>query len=97
MKWSVSMDYLPACDSLFSSSRQKVRPNPLDSSGGNTVGLRFLARHLVTLNFPKRMMYLKRTSVGPLIDESRSTNAAPSIGRDEELKAATPELSGANP
>lgn len=27
--------------------------------GGNLIGLRFLARHLVTLNFPKRTMYLK--------------------------------------
>ena len=65
-------------------------------SGGNTIGLRFLARHLVTFNFPKRTMYLKRTSVGPLIDESSSTNAAPGIGRNEELKAATPALSGAS-
>jgi len=32
----------------------------------NTIGLRFLARHLVTLNFPKRTMYLKRVSAGPL-------------------------------
>ena len=30
------------------------------------IGLRFLARHLVTLDFPHRRMYLKRTSVGPL-------------------------------
>ncbi len=27
--------------------------------GGNLIGLRFLARHLVTLNFPKHTMYLK--------------------------------------
>jgi hypothetical protein len=32
----------------------------------NVLGLRFLARHLVTLNFPKRTMYLKQTSAGPL-------------------------------
>lgn len=32
----------------------------------NGVGLRFLSRHLVTLDFPKRTMYLKRTSDGPL-------------------------------
>ena len=63
----------------------------------NLIGLQFLARHLVTLNFPKRIMYLKRTSVGPFMDENSSTNAAPSIGRDGELKAATPALSGANP
>src|SRR5437667_3108736 len=69
----------------------------LESSGGNTIGLRFLARHLVTFNFPKRIMYLKRQSVGPLIDEGSFTNAAPSIGRDEELKAATPALPGTDP
>jgi hypothetical protein len=32
----------------------------------NLLGLRFLARHLVTLDFPHRMLYLKQTSVGPL-------------------------------
>ena len=32
----------------------------------NGIGLRFLARHLVTFDFPKRTMYLKRTSIGPL-------------------------------
>jgi hypothetical protein len=34
------------------------------------IGLRFLARHLVTLNFPKRTMYLKQESIGPV----RQTN-----------------------
>ena len=33
------------------------------------IGLGFLARHLVTFDFPKRIMYLKQTSVGPLVDE----------------------------
>lgn len=32
----------------------------------NVLGLDFLARHLVTLNFPKRIMYLKPASPGPL-------------------------------
>ena len=32
----------------------------------NVLGLSFLARHLVTLDFPNRMMYLKQTSAGPL-------------------------------
>ncbi|MGH7950509.1 MAG: aspartyl protease family protein [Limisphaerales bacterium] len=32
----------------------------------NIIGLKFLARHLVTLGFPQRTMYLKQTSVGPL-------------------------------
>jgi hypothetical protein len=30
------------------------------------IGLSFLARHLVTLDFPGRTLYLKRVSVGPL-------------------------------
>lgn len=38
--------------------------------GGNEMGLRFLARHLVTFDFPKQMMYLKQTSAGPLGDEN---------------------------
>jgi len=33
------------------------------------LGLRFLARHLVTFDFPKGMMYLKPTSRGPLLDQ----------------------------
>ena len=32
------------------------------------IGLRFLARHLVTLDFPKHTMYLQRQSIGPLPD-----------------------------
>ena len=31
-----------------------------------TIGLRFLARNLVTLDLPRGMLYLKQTSVGPL-------------------------------
>jgi len=32
----------------------------------NVLGLRFLARHLVTLDFPNQKMYLKQTSVAPV-------------------------------
>jgi hypothetical protein len=32
----------------------------------NLIGVRFLARHLVTFNFPKRVMYLKRVTGAPL-------------------------------
>jgi hypothetical protein len=35
--------------------------NLMIGEGGNLIGLRFLARHLVTLNFPKRTMYLKHS------------------------------------
>ncbi len=32
----------------------------------NGIGLYLLSRHLVTLDFPRQTMYLKRTSIGPL-------------------------------
>jgi len=38
----------------------------LIGSGVNSIGLRFLARHLVTLNFPKQAMYLKWITSDPL-------------------------------
>lgn len=36
----------------------------------NVLGINFVARHLVTLDFPKRVMYLKQTSVNPLAGDS---------------------------
>ena len=36
------------------------------SEDANRLGLRFLARHVVTLDFPGKTMYLKQRSVGPL-------------------------------
>jgi hypothetical protein len=44
--------------------------NNVESDG---IGVRFLARHVVTLDFPKRIMYLKRTSDFPLMDKKRPT------------------------
>jgi pimeloyl-ACP methyl ester carboxylesterase len=38
----------------------------------NLLGLRFLGRHLVTLNFPKQTMYLQRQRVGPLLNDGRT-------------------------
>jgi hypothetical protein len=41
----------------------------LNGDGGeNLLGLAFLARNLVTLNFPKRTMYLQRRSTGSLAE-----------------------------
>ncbi len=40
-----------------------------DGSGESSLGLRFLARHLVTFDFPHRTTYLKRTRGGPLVDK----------------------------
>jgi hypothetical protein len=37
----------------------------------NRLGLRFLACHLVTLDFPNQTMYLKKTSSGPLPRETK--------------------------
>lgn len=46
----------------------KLRVNTQTSVLGcnDILGLRFLARHLVTLDFPERMVYLKQTSTAPL-------------------------------
>jgi Aspartyl protease len=41
----------------------------------NGIGLRFLSRHLVTLDFPEKIMYLKRTSIGPFIDGDMKATA----------------------
>ena len=35
---------------------------------GNVLGLGFLARHLVTFDFPRRTMYLKQVTDRPLLD-----------------------------
>src|SRR5665647_64700 len=35
--------------------------------------IEILARHFVTLDFPRQTMYLKQTSVGPLVDEEVET------------------------
>jgi hypothetical protein len=43
-------------------------------TGENFIGLRFLARHLVTFNFPKRMLYLKRVSIDPLAEQARKAD-----------------------
>jgi Aspartyl protease len=42
--------------------------------GGNEIGLRFLARHLLTLDFPNHIMYLKQNSIGPLVDEKMQSS-----------------------
>jgi len=50
----------------------------------NALGLRFLARHLVTFDFPHDMMYLKQTSVGPLLVEKKDnmpTNSMQPAGK----------------
>lgn len=66
------------------------------------LGLRFLARHLVTLNFPKHKLYLQQTSVGPLVDEDlaaavdylhtlKTTGRQPGWSKDDDGNFAWPE------
>lgn len=42
----------------------------------NAIGLRFLARHLVTFDFPRKTLYLKQASVGPLDQDAQQDSAA---------------------
>lgn len=46
----------------------------------NGIGLRFLARHHVTFDFPNHRMYLHRTSVGPRVSD-RMKKAGEVVGR----------------
>jgi hypothetical protein len=54
----------------------------------NGIGLHFLARHLVTLDFPKRTMYLKRTSVESLSPEA--SKAALKLLKDLKERGQVP-------
>jgi hypothetical protein len=47
-----------------------LRSQNVESDG---IGIHFLARHLVTLDFPKRTMYLQRQVIGPLPDPRLKT------------------------
>lgn len=44
-------------------------------TGWNVLGLRFLARHLVTFDFPESKMYLKKTSTSPLSRRQKDENS----------------------
>ena len=46
-----------------------------ESADENLIGLRFMSRYLVTLNFPQRTMYLQRRSDDPFADEASFTYA----------------------
>jgi hypothetical protein len=64
---------------------------PFVSLGGpdvesDGIGLRFLARHLVTLDFPRHTLYLKRTSTGPLLDDATTNAMAAAAGFLKDLK-----------
>jgi hypothetical protein len=62
------------------------------------IGIRFLARHLVTLDFPQRTMYLLRQSAGPLPDPRLGATRMEVLDRmtqavvDDDVAAARSEL-----
>lgn len=65
--------YLPECDwAGYTYSNLTVAA----VEHGNALGLRFLSRHLVTFDFPRRMLYLKPTSVGPMDQDDQQDSAA---------------------
>jgi hypothetical protein len=67
----------------------------LEGSNGhveNLIGLGFLSRHLVTFDFPHRMMYLKQVRSGPLVDENTAT--AEAFLNDLKAKGKLPGWSG---
>ncbi len=41
----------------------------------NGIGIHFLSRHLVTLDFPRHTLYLKRTTIGPLHLDTQEVKA----------------------
>jgi len=52
----------------------------------NGIGIHFLSRHLVTLNFPRHTLYLKRTGIGPLLDDVSANAMATATSFLKDLK-----------
>jgi hypothetical protein len=61
---------LPQCKCVWNGNTYtNIIAGRAPSDAPSWIGLRFLARHLVTFDFPNRMMYLKQVSIGPLADK----------------------------
>ena len=56
---------------IFAGEKYPVVDISRESVESDGIGLRFMARHLVTLDFPHHTMYLSRTSHRPLPDPNR--------------------------
>ena len=56
---------------IFAGEKYPVVDISRESVESDGIGLRFMARHLVTLDFPHHTMYLSRRSIGPLPDPNR--------------------------
>ncbi len=71
-------------DGVFGGKRYSSMFLDVQDVESDGIGLRFLARHLVTLDFPKHTLYLKRTSDFPLMNkatETRARSATESAGK----------------
>jgi len=62
--------------------------NLIVGNESDLVGLRFLARHLVTFDFPKHTMYLKQRRASPLVDDD--TEAASQFLKSLKAKGRLP-------
>ena len=63
----------------------------------NLLGLRFLARHLVTLDFPNQKLYLKQTTVDPLPAQSQKQQPNRVGGGISPPASPTPGHAGPRP
>jgi hypothetical protein len=70
--------------------------NVIVENGGNVIGLRFLARHLVTFDFPKRTMFLKQTSAGPLPGDQEAEKQVTAASMSESAFKFLKDLKEAN-
>jgi hypothetical protein len=83
---------------LFGGQKYPLISLSVNDAESDGIGLRFLARHLVTLDFPKHTMYLQRQSVGPLPDPRLKTTRMdaldPIVGDviQEDVEAADRDL-----
>lgn len=63
--------YLPECKWM---DQSYTNLTVAFTENGNAIGLRFLARHLVTFDFPGNKIYLKQASMGPLDSGKREAD-----------------------
>ena len=63
-------------DGFFDGEKYPLVDVMMQRVKGDGIGLHFLARHLVTLDFPNHTLYLKRQSLGPLPDPGLKMTAA---------------------
>ena len=65
---------------------ERGEPWALGEPEHNGIGIYFLARHLVTLDFPRHTLYLKRTSTGRLLDDVSTLQIAAVVNFLKDLK-----------